>query len=82
MNGMAGAGLATGIFAFLLAVLVGFAAVPFAVVSAIAGVFAVFFGARGRAFARAVNGSQRLAQIGQITGALAIVLGILGVILR
>jgi hypothetical protein len=82
MNGMAGAGLACGVFALLLAVLVGFAAVPFAVVAAIVGIFAVFFSLRGKAFARAIGQPSRLAHAGVITGCLAIVLGILGVLLR
>jgi hypothetical protein len=82
MNGMAGAGLSCGVFALLLAVLVGFAAVPFAVVAVIVGVFAVFFSLRGKAFARTSGVPSRLAHAGVITGCLAIVLGILGVLLR
>jgi hypothetical protein len=82
MNGMAGAGLTAGIFGVLLAVLVGFAAVPFAVVAVIVGVVAVFCSLRGRALARTVAGGERIAGAGLIFGALAILLGVLGVLLR
>jgi hypothetical protein len=82
MNGMAGAGLAAGIFGVLLALLVGFAAVPFAVVAMIVGIFAVFCSLRGRALARTVSGGERIARAGFIAGGLAILLGVLGVLLR
>ena len=82
MNGMAGAGLAAGIFGVLLALVVGFAAVPFAVVAVIVGVVAVFCSLRGRALARTVAGGERIAVAGLVAGGLAMFLGVLGVLLR
>ena len=82
MNGMAGAGLATGIFGVLLAILVGFAAVPFAVLAVIVGMFSVFCSLRGRALARTVTGGERIATAGLVSGGLAILLGVLGVLFR
>ena len=82
MNGMAGAGLAAGIFGLFLAVVLGFASVPFAVLAAIVGIIGVFCSLRGRALARTVSGGERIAQAGLITNGLAILLGIAGVVFR
>ncbi|MGZ6979239.1 MAG: hypothetical protein ACXVJW_14100 [Acidimicrobiia bacterium] len=82
MNGMAGAGLACGIFGLSIAIGFGFWSVPFAVMAVIAGVFAVIFSARGRAIAQQHQQESRLARAGMITGALAMVIGLVGVVLR
>ena len=80
MNGMAGAGLACGIFGLLVAVLFGIPFVPFAVVAMIVGIFAVVFSFRGKVFARTIGQSSRISQAGVITGCLAIVIGVLAII--
>jgi hypothetical protein len=82
MNGMAGAGLAAGIFGLLLAVFLGFASVPYAVLAVIVGVVALLCSLRGRALARTVSGGERIATAGLITGALALLVGIAGVLFR
>ncbi len=82
MNGMAGAGLAAGVFGVLLAVLVGFASVAFAVLAVIVGLVAVFCSLRGRALARMGAGGERIARVGLISGGLAILLGVAGVLFR
>lgn len=82
MNGMAGAGLAAGIFGVLLAVFMGSWSVPFAVLAVIVGVVSVFCSLRGRALARTVLGGERIATAGLVSGGLAILLGVLGVLFR
>lgn len=80
MNGTAGAGLACGIFGLLLAVAVGFAAFLFAIVAVAVGGVAIGLGARGQARARLAGGESRIASAAVITGALAALLGLAGVL--
>jgi hypothetical protein len=82
MNGMAGAGLACGIFGLVVAVGAGFWSVPFAVMGVLAGVFAVVFSARGKSIAAGFRKTSRISIAGLIIGGLAMVIGLLGVALR
>jgi len=82
MNGMAGAGLGAGVFGLAVAVFLGFAFLGFAIMAVGAGAIAVAFSARGRAIAHMYGTESRIARVGLIAGGLAIVLGLLGVILR
>jgi hypothetical protein len=80
MNGMAGAGLACGIFALVLAI--GIPTRLFAVVAVVTGVIAVAFSAKGRSFAHALRSESRIAIAGLITGGLAMVIGLLVLIIK
>jgi hypothetical protein len=82
MNGMAGAGLACGVFALVIAIGMGFWSVPFAVMAMLIGIAAVWFSARGRAVATQYGKVSRVATAGVITGALSIVIGFVGVLVR
>jgi hypothetical protein len=82
MNGMSGAGLTCGIFGLVVAIGMGFWSVPFAVMAVLIGVAALWFSARGRAVASQYDKVSRIATAGLITGALSIVIGIVGVVLR
>jgi len=82
MNGKAGAGLTVGVISVAIAVFLGFAFVPFAVMAVIFGVVAVLLSARGRGVAHTQRRESRIASAGLIAGGLAMVLGVLGVVLR
>jgi hypothetical protein len=81
INGMAGAALGCGLFGILVAVLLGFAFVPFAIMAVLAGLFAVALSRRGRAFARSLRRESKVAVAGAASGGIATVLGVLGVVL-
>jgi hypothetical protein len=81
MNGMAGAALGCGLFGILVAVLLGFAFVPFAVMAVLAGVLALVCSRRGRLFARRFHRDSKVSLAGAATGGVAMVLGALGVML-
>jgi hypothetical protein len=80
-NGLAGAALGCGLFGILVAVLLGFAFVPFAVMAGLIGLLAVALGRRGRSFARAFGRRSRVATAGAASGSVATALGVLGVVL-
>jgi type III secretory pathway component EscV len=82
MNGMAGAGLTVGVVSVAIAVFLGFAFVPFAVMAVLFGSFAVLLSARGRGVAHTYQRESRIASVGLAVGGLAMVLGLLGVVLR
>jgi hypothetical protein len=82
MNGMAGAGLAVGSAAVGIAVFLGFAFVPFAVMAVLFGVIAFVLSARGNAIAHVHGTESKIARAGLIAGGLAMVLGVLGVVFR
>jgi hypothetical protein len=81
MNGMAGAALGCGLFGILVAVLLGFAFVPFAVMAILAGLCALALSRRGRAFSRRFRRESRIAIAGGASGGIATVLGVAGVVL-
>ena len=80
MNGAAGGAIGLGVVALLLSIALGFAAVPFAILGAVVGALAVLTGARGRAFAHQSGSGHRLATIGTFCGALAVVIGLAGIL--
>ena len=82
MNGMAGAGLAVASAAVGIAVLLGFAFVPFAAMAVLFGLLAVGLSARGNAIAHLHGTESKVARAGVIVGGLAMVLGVLGVVFR
>jgi hypothetical protein len=81
LNGMAGAALGCGLFGILVAVLLGFAFVPFAVMAVLAGVLALVCGRRARSFARTFHRESKVAVAGALSGGVAMVLGVLGLAL-
>jgi hypothetical protein len=82
MNGMAGAALGCGLFGILVAVLLGFAFVPFAVMAVLVGLISLALSRRGRAFARTFRRDNKVVVAGAASGGVATLLGVLGVVLR
>jgi hypothetical protein len=80
MNGMAGAALGCGLFGIFVAVLLGFAFVPFAVMAVLVGLISLALSRRGLAFARTFRRHSRVAVAGAASGAAATLLGVLGVV--
>jgi hypothetical protein len=82
MNGTAGAGLACGAFGLGVAIFLGFFSVPFALTAIVIGVLALVLSARGRAIGQLQQAESRVAVAGLIVGSLAMVVGLVGFIVR